>query len=295
MKKSPTTGLILQARIDSSRLPRKALLDLGGKPLVFRVMEALLYVPVEYHILACPADAAEAFRPLAEEAGFHLFVGDKENVLSRYVEAARSFHLDTVVRATGDNPFVFSDGATRLLLETIRCGADYGAYGGLPYGAGVEVVRREALERAFWEAETAYDREHVCPYLYTHPESFYLHRPLAPRLWRDPRLRLTVDTLADYERARLLYEALSQDPLVQQKPELRYTGKVIRRVARFLDSGDSSAGKFSLSDVSVQGACENGGKPFKKVGSASELPGGQRSGGLDKPVVPPSVGQRGAV
>ncbi|MEJ5190196.1 MAG: spore coat protein, partial [Breznakiellaceae bacterium] len=214
MKKSPTTGLILQVRIDSSRLPRKALLDLGGKPLVFRVMEALLHVPVEYHILACPADAAEAFRPLAKEAGFHLFVGDKENVLSRYVEAARSFCLDTVVRATGDNPFVFSDGATRLLYETMRCGADYGAYGGLPYGAGVEVVRREALERALREAETAYDREHVCPYLYTHPEFFYLHRPLAPRLWRDSQLRLTVDTQADYEWARILYEALSQDPLV---------------------------------------------------------------------------------
>ncbi|MCX7949610.1 MAG: spore coat protein [Treponemataceae bacterium] len=239
MKKALTTGLVLQARLDSSRLPQKALLHLGGKPLVFRVMEALSHVPVEYHILACPADAAEAFLPLAKDAGFHLFVGDKENVLCRYVGAAQFCNLDIIVRATGDNPFVFIDGATRLLRETIRSGADYGAYGGLPYGAGVEVVRREALERALQEAETAYDREHVCPYLYTHPDLFYLHRPLAPRIWREATLRLTVDTLADYERARILYEALSQDPLVKQKPELRYTGKVIRRVARFLAGGAS--------------------------------------------------------
>ena len=294
MKRLPTTGLILQARLDSSRLPQKALVDLGGKPLIFRVMEALLHVPVDYHILACPADAAEAFRPLAKDAGFHLFVGDKENVLSRYVGAARSFDVDIIVRATGDNPFVFSDGATRLLFETIGCGADYWAYGGLPYGAGVEVVRRAALERALCEAETAYDREHVCPYLYTHPESFYLHRPLAPRMWRGPQLRLTVDTQADYERARILYEALSQDPLVQQKPELRYTGKVICRIVRFLGSVNSCGGAPSLSEESVKVPSESKKKPFKRAGVTSKKPLEQGPGVVDEPVATHSAGQRGA-
>ncbi|MDR2482685.1 MAG: spore coat protein, partial [Treponema sp.] len=77
------TALILQARLDSSRLPGKALLPLGGRPLIFRVMEALKTLPVDRHVLACPEDCAAPFGPLAEEAGFELSPGPKEDVLRR--------------------------------------------------------------------------------------------------------------------------------------------------------------------------------------------------------------------
>jgi len=205
--------LVLQARLDSSRLGRKALLLLGDRPIVFRVMEALAFLPCEKKILACPEDSVSAFAPLAEEAGFILVPGPKEDVLARYCLAIRKSGADRVIRATADNPFVFVDAAGAIESEATELGADYAGYSGLPYGAGVESVASEALLRAEREAEVPDEREHVCPYLYRHPELFRLHRPLAPRRWQGPDCRITVDTSEDYGRAMSLYERLSSLPL----------------------------------------------------------------------------------
>jgi spore coat polysaccharide biosynthesis protein SpsF len=114
-----------------------------------------------------------------------------------------------VIRATGDNPFVFADAAAAINAEALALGADYAGYSGLPLGAGVESVSAAALLRADTEATAPFEREHVCPYLYGHPENFLLHRPLAPLRWQRA-IRLTVDTKEDYERARILYTALDK-------------------------------------------------------------------------------------
>ena len=202
------TAIILQARLDSSRLPEKSLLPLGGKPLIFRVMEALNRIPAQLRILACPEDSVSAFSPLAAEAQFELFPGPKDDVLARYCLAIEKFNIQRVIRATGDNPFVFADAAAAINNEALALGADYAGYGGLPYGAGVESVAAAALLRAGAEASSSYDREHVCPYLYSNPGTFLLHRPLAGLHWQNPAMRLTVDTKEDYECARKLYAAL---------------------------------------------------------------------------------------
>ena len=202
------TALVLQARLDSSRLPGKSMLPLGGRPLLFRVMEAFRFFPVEAKILACPEDSASAFAPLAEEAGFTLVPGPKEDVLARYCLAIRRCGAERIVRATADNPFVFVDAAITKNLEAQTLCADYAGYSGLPIGAGVESVAAEALLWAEREAKDPAEREHVCPYLYNHPGLFLLHRPLAPARWRGPETRLTVDTQEDYERAQVLYDRL---------------------------------------------------------------------------------------
>ena len=214
-------AIILQARIDSSRLPGKSLLPLGGKPMIFRVMEALARVPAELRVLACPEDSAAAFEPLAAEAGFALFTGPKDDVLGRYCRALRKFGIRQVIRATGDNPFVFTDAAAAINAEALALGADYAGYSGLPFGAGVESVSAQALFRAETEAVAPFEREHVCPFLYARPESFFLHRPLAPLRWQGPDIRLTVDTQEDYERAQALFAALDA------RSEERYRGPSI--------------------------------------------------------------------
>jgi spore coat polysaccharide biosynthesis protein SpsF len=215
-------ALILQGRLDSTRLPGKALLPLGEKPMILRAMEALKRVAADIHILACPEDCLGAFEPLAASAGFVLVAGPKEDVLGRYCVAIRQSRADWVIRATADNPFVFADAASALLQEGRSLGADYSGYRSLPYGAGVEVARSAALLRAGAEAVLEPEREHVCPYLYDHGELFLLHRPPAPLPWRRPEIRLTVDTAEDYERARLLHNALSRFP-----PETRFSGERI--------------------------------------------------------------------
>jgi spore coat polysaccharide biosynthesis protein SpsF len=211
-------GIVLQARLDSSRLPEKALLLLDGKPLIFRVMEALNRVPADLRILACAEDSLSPFAPLAAEAGFEIFAGPKDDVLERYCKVIRRFKLTRVIRATGDNPFVFTDAACAINAEAMALNADYSGYSGIPAGAGVESVCASALLRAGSEAASSYDREHVCPYLYTHPDLFSLHRPFAPLRWQGKDIRLTVDTREDFDRALVLYGALKDEPLRYQGP-----------------------------------------------------------------------------
>jgi len=222
------TAVVLQARLDSTRLPEKALLLLDGKPLVFRVMESLNHIEADLRILACPEDSFASFAPLAAEAGFQIYAGPKEDVLERYCQVIRRFSIKRVIRATGDNPFVFPNAAKVINDEAISLNADYAGYFGLPLGAGVESVSAAALLQAAAQDASPYEREHVCPYLYNHPELFRLHRPLAPVHWQDCAekiIRLTVDTKEDFDRAQKLYASLVG------KQE-RYSGEaIIRRYA----------------------------------------------------------------
>jgi spore coat polysaccharide biosynthesis protein SpsF len=199
-------------------------------------MEALVQVPCDSYILACPMDSVADFSPLAEQRGFSVFPGSKEDVLARYAAAIRAYKPDRIIRATGDNPFVFADAAALINQEALERGADYAGFAGLPHGAGVESVAAEALLRADREAAAGYEREHVCPYLYNHPELFRLHRPLAPFIWQDNplgALRVTVDTPADYDHAQALYGFLSAD--TARFPEnRRYHGQIIIETYRKL-------------------------------------------------------------
>lgn len=230
------TALVLQARLDSTRLPGKSLLSLGGRPLIFRVMEALNRVPCNARILACPEDCAEAFAPLAAEAGFALVSGSKEDVLARYCAALRSLRPRPayLIRATGDNPFVFADAAAGAAREGLARAADYTGYAELPHGAGVEFVKAAALFRAEREARAPAEREHVCPYLYNNPGLFRLHRPPAPAAWRAD-LRLTVDTPADFALAERLYAALEEYPAA-----VRHNGQTILDAYRKIMRGEAS-------------------------------------------------------
>lgn len=206
------TVLVLQARIDSTRLAKKSLLPLGDRPLVFRAMEALQTTNCDLKVLACPDDCVETFLPLAKEAGFEIVPGPKDDVLARYCNAIRRFSADRVIRVTGDNPFTFRDAAETLNDEASVLGADYAGYYGLPYGAGVESINAHALLRAEREASSARERENVCPYLYDHPEIFKLHRPFAPVKWQGFDMRITVDTEDDYRRAVKLFGAIRHLP-----------------------------------------------------------------------------------
>ncbi|GMO35351.1 MAG: hypothetical protein Ta2F_11420 [Termitinemataceae bacterium] len=225
-------AIILQTRLDSSRLPRKALADLCGRALVVRVMQALKSIDTAAaaanYILACPHDSYDELKDLTVQCGFEIFAGSKNDVLSRYCDAIRYFELDKnksnwIIRATGDNPFVFADAAQAIYNKAQDSNADYACYMQLPYGAGVEVVNVGALLKANELAVSGYDREHVCPFLYNNRSLFNIHQSNAPECWNAPNLRITVDEPSDLQKAVQLYEILNK----QSDQKSRYNGKTI--------------------------------------------------------------------
>ena len=204
------TAVMLQVRLGSSRLPRKALLPLGGRKVIDLVLEALKGIDADMYAVLTDAGSREGLEESAGKHGFEMFVGPENDVLARYALAIRRFEPDTVVRATGDNPLVSAELANMLLQKTGEAGGsvDYAAFDGPPVGTGVEVVRAESLLRADREASDPYSREHVCPYLYRNPDLFRIERYSAPPEYSAPDSPVTLDTEEDYRRIKDIVASL---------------------------------------------------------------------------------------
>jgi spore coat polysaccharide biosynthesis protein SpsF len=204
------TAVFLQVRLDSSRLPRKALADLGGQPVVVRCFQALDGVRADRRVLVTEPGSAPDLEPLARSCGWEVFVGSKDDVLDRFVQGARAHGADTVIRATGDNPLVSARLANLLADRHRERNSDYSGFLQGPVGSGVEVVRVAALEQAWASGPDAYEREHVAPFLYRRPGVFSIDQPDVPPPCRAPGARITLDTPEDLEYLRALWAAVYQ-------------------------------------------------------------------------------------
>jgi spore coat polysaccharide biosynthesis protein SpsF len=201
-------GVFLQARLNSTRLPGKALLPLAGSPVVQHALRALRRVRADVHAVLTEPGSAPALEPLARAEGFALFAGPEEDVLERFCLAARRFHVGRVVRATGDNPLVSALQVQALLDLHCSAGWQLSHFIGLPLGTGVEVVETEALEAANRASSDAYEHEHITTFLYRHPERFRIAEPACPEAWRLPEARVTLDTREDYELLQRIFREL---------------------------------------------------------------------------------------
>ncbi len=117
-------GVLLQVRLDSSRLPNKALLELGGRSVIEHAMLSLRRIPAAVHAIVTDEESRELLEPRAVKCGFGVAVGPRDDVLERYVLAARAYGVTRVVRATGDNPLVSWELARMALRERERRNAD---------------------------------------------------------------------------------------------------------------------------------------------------------------------------
>ncbi len=203
-------GIILQARLASTRLPFKAVAPIAGRPLIAHCFDRLQASEVGEVILATtdrPEDDALAM--LAVRSGVHVFRGHPTDVLQRYLAAADAFKLTHIIRATGDNPAVDMGSPARVLAR-LCAGADYVIEEGLPCGTCVEGVTREALERATVECRAPHDREHVTIGIRTNRGRFRVASIDAPTGLRRSDLRFTVDTRADLLYMRDIFRATGE-------------------------------------------------------------------------------------
>lgn len=205
-------GILLQARMASTRLPGKALMPIGGTPMLTHCLRRLVAAGVAHVVLATtdrPEDDPLAL--VAAGVGVPVYRGDADDVLARMLAAADAFDLDPVVRATGDNPAVDVQAPGRVLEALRSAHADYVVEQGLPYGAAVEAVTRDALRTAAREAHEPDDREHVTTWIKRQTGRFRVLYPDAPAPLRRPDLRLTVDLPEDLAYLRMLFARAAAD------------------------------------------------------------------------------------
>lgn len=208
------TVAIVQARTGSTRLPGKVLLPLLGGPILARVVERTMVVPAIDEVVVATTTGVgdDPIVDLARERGWPVERGNADDLLDRYVRAARTHRADVVVRITSDCPLIDPE-VISLVLDAFEAGAVDYASDSLPpvtwpRGLDVEVVAMEALERAWREDGNPAWREHATPYVYRHPEQFSLLRVPAPEDLSAHRW--CVDTPEDYELVRRIYQAVGR-------------------------------------------------------------------------------------
>lgn len=204
---------ILQARMSSTRLPGKVMADLAGAPMIARQIERVGRCRlIDRIVLATSIDPSDD--PLAECAqalGIGLHRGALDDVLGRYLGALKVFGpADHVVRLTGDCPLADPNVIDATLALYLEQATDYAAntpaHRTYPKGLDVEVVRADCLLRAGREAADPYEREHVTPYFYRHPELFT--QTFLSQEAEEGEVRWTVDRPDDLEFVRAVYGAL---------------------------------------------------------------------------------------
>lgn len=195
-------GVMVAARTGSSRLPSKALLPLGGRPMIIFLMERIRAVSKNNDLVFATTNLAadDELASIVATAGFEVFRGANHDVVRRFVNAADSYKWDYVVRITGDCPFVDSETLNYCLTEARkRIPFDIlSTKNHFPIGIDFEIYRCGALSNLHLNQELSEeDREHLTLFMYNHPELFEA-LPLRPKNeWRCDKA-FTVDTPEDY-------------------------------------------------------------------------------------------------
>lgn len=162
---------IIQARLNSSRLPGKALLDLSGQPMIVHVVERARAIEgVERVLVAVPSADGKAFaRVVTNVVTFSPLAED--DVLGRFAGAAKMRPADAYLRITGDTPLLAPDVAEHVIKRFVEERADYASNdtltSGWPDGTDVECMSASLLKRANLEATDPLDREHVTRWMKT--------------------------------------------------------------------------------------------------------------------------------
>ena len=240
---TPKVVTFVQARMSSRRLPGKVLTPIMGEPMLARVLSRACRsrTPAETWVLTSDDARDNAIEKLCADRGVPCFRGSLDDVLDRFVQAARVTDPDIIVRITADCPLVDPEVIDRTVgvlmrdSKVVYAATRMPEQRSFPVGIDVEVFRREALERSAEVALDPYQREHVTPWFYDGSQGdpivhVQAERDLSGHRW-------TVDTPEDLDFIRALWPKLpSVDAgyeeivaIVEAHPELRALNSHVRQ------------------------------------------------------------------
>lgn len=198
------TGIIIQARTGSTRLPGKILKVIHDRTLLDHIIDRLKSLKEDAVIVIATStlpgdDRVEQF---CREKDVLCFRGSESNVLSRYYNCAREQGFDHIVRLTADNPFVDVEEVDRLIAYHKQCDNGFTeSFSQLPIGVGAEIFSFAALEEDMEKASMPHHFEHVDEYILENMDKFKTGTLQVAPEKNAPQVRLTVDTQEDYEKA----------------------------------------------------------------------------------------------
>jgi len=221
-------GFLITARLKSSRLPFKLLMDLNGKSMVERVIDRTKKVVGLSDIILCTSNNRQdkSLVEIAKTNDIYYFLGSEIDVLQRLYDAASFFDLDYIINITGENPLFSIHEANRVVDSIKSKKSDFTFIDGLPIGCAVYGIKVKAL-KVVCEIKKEIDTEIWGP-LINRSEIFNVDAIEVKDYFNRPKLRLTNDYFEDYQLMQAifnnfpkgynpsLYEALQ---ILDQNPE----------------------------------------------------------------------------
>lgn len=207
-------GVIVAARMKSTRLPKKAVLPVHGVSSIERCLESCMRFSQSDEIVLATStleeDSVLARYTLKGKVKF--WRGDPDDVISRYLGACDKYGIDVVIRVTGDCPVVSSEIAEFLLKAHFASGADFTEPSRFAVGTNSQIISAEALRRIMQLVGRAEYSEHMSFYIVNNPEIFKVNIvDLPDNLIRE--YRLTLDYQEDLDMFNALFEKLAQSNL----------------------------------------------------------------------------------
>lgn len=205
---------IVQARMGSTRLPGKVLMDIMGKPMLWHVVSRLRFSKLlDKIVIATSVNSKDdLIEDFCKANGIFFYRGKEEDVLDRYYETAKAFNAKHIVRITSDCPLIDPKVIDLVLECHISYQPDYTSNTikrTFPRGLDTEVFTFTALEKVYREANEYYQREHVTVYFYEHPQLFKLHNVENNKDFS--YLRWTVDVEEDLLFVKEIYKRLYEE------------------------------------------------------------------------------------
>ncbi|MBN4051249.1 glycosyltransferase family protein [bacterium AH-315-M05] len=208
---------IIQARVGSTRLPGKVLLDMEGKTVLEHVINRVNSSSlISATVVATTINKEDlAIVKLCSEIGSRVFCGSEKDVLDRFYQAAKLLNPEQIIRITADCPLIDSQVVDKIINTHIEKKSDYTSNTlkiTYPDGEDVEIFTFKTLKKAWKNARLLSEREHVTPYIRNRPKEFKLgnveyQEDLSDKIW-------TLDVLKDYVFITSIYKKLyKQNPL----------------------------------------------------------------------------------
>ena len=210
MKENKKVGIVVLARLNSSRLPGKALMEINGKKVIEYIVERLLQVVDKEDIVLATSNeqSDDALAEHVSSIGIKTYRGSLNNVARRYYEAAKAQKWDYAIRINGDNIFVDIP-----LLKTVVELSKSGKYSFIsnvkdrtfPKGMSIESVELNHYSEVLPKIEASeYYQEHVTLYLYEIAERKNYHFIYNDKFPEAAGLQMALDTREDFERTQEL-------------------------------------------------------------------------------------------
>lgn len=212
----PRIVAVIQARMNSTRLPGKVLRDLAGQPVLVRVVNRTRRAKTLSDVVVATTKQAidDVIVGLCQERGWLYFRGSEEDVLDRYYQAALAFKADVIVRISSDNPLIEPEIIDKIVNKFLSCQPEVDYVSNtlvhtFPRGLDAEVMTFCALEKAWQEDHDPAWREHVTQYILHHPEKFKICNVANDVDYS--YIRCTIDTIEDLTFIRNIYQHFQND------------------------------------------------------------------------------------